>query len=103
MEPNRRLRGPRVPNFKRTEIRPHLKDPSGREVSVVQATSGFEDVPFLVSVEEAARLLGIGRTTCYGLVMNGALKSVKIGRRRLVLRSSIEEYARNLGEDGDEV
>ena len=52
--------------------------------------------PVTVSVEEAAMLLGIGRTVAYRLVQSGDLRSVKIGRRRLVVRISIEEYVTRL-------
>ena len=52
--------------------------------------------PVTVSVEEAAMLLGIGRTVAYRLVQSGDLRSVKIGRRRLVVRISIEEYVARL-------
>jgi excisionase family DNA binding protein len=51
-----------------------------------------------VSVEDAAMLLGIGRTVAYRLVNAGDLRSVKIGRRRLVVRSSIEEFVARLEE-----
>jgi excisionase family DNA binding protein len=53
-------------------------------------------LPVTISVEEAAALLGIGRTIAYGLVLGGQLRSVKIGRRRLVVRASIEEYVTRL-------
>lgn len=52
--------------------------------------------PVTVSVEQAAALLGVGRTVAYGLVLGGQLRSVKIGRRRLVIRASIEEYVARL-------
>lgn len=48
--------------------------------------------PMLVTVEEAAMLLRIGRTTAYELVMSGKLKSVKVGRRRLVVRDGMRDY-----------
>jgi excisionase family DNA binding protein len=41
-------------------------------------------------------LLGIGRTVTYRLVLGGELRSVKIGRRRLVVRASVEEYVARL-------
>jgi excisionase family DNA binding protein len=53
-------------------------------------------LPVTVSVEEAAFLLGVGRTVTYGLVLASELRSVKIGRRRLVVRASIEEYVARL-------
>jgi excisionase family DNA binding protein len=52
--------------------------------------------PMLVTVEEAAVLLCIGRTTAYELVMSGNLKSVKVGRRRLVVREGIRDYVGEL-------
>ena len=48
--------------------------------------------PMLVTVEEAAGLLRIGRTTAYELVMSGKIQSVKVGRRRLVVRDGIRDY-----------
>jgi len=50
----------------------------------------------LVTVEEAAEMLRIGRTTAYELVMSGKLKSVKVGRRRLVVRDGVREYVSEL-------
>lgn len=49
-------------------------------------------VPLLLSVDEAALLLGLGRTTTYQLVLSGRLASVKVGRRRLVPRRCLEEF-----------
>ena len=53
---------------------------------VLHSNLGFA---LLVTIEEAAALLKIGRTNTYGLVMSGQLQSVKIGRRRLIVTSSI--------------
>jgi|GEM_PF-681381 len=52
--------------------------------------------PILVTVEESAVLLRIGRTMAYELVMSGKLKSVKVGRRRLVVRDGIRDYVGEL-------
>jgi excisionase family DNA binding protein len=40
--------------------------------------------PLAVSPAEAARLAGLGRTTIYAALGSGALKSLKIGKRRLI-------------------
>lgn len=45
--------------------------------------------PITVSVDEARKALGIGRTKFYQLVGQGRLKTLKIGRRTLVLVASI--------------
>jgi excisionase family DNA binding protein len=41
---------------------------------------------------EAARLIGVGRTFVYEQFETGALRSVKVGRRRLVTRKAIEDF-----------
>ena len=50
----------------------------------------------LLTVEEAAEQLGIGRTLAWRLVSDGELESVRIGRLRRVPRSAIEDYAAQL-------
>ena len=55
----------------------------------IQKTQG---VPTVLRVEDAARQLGISRTLAYGLVRSGALRSLKIGSRRLVPVAAIAEF-----------
>lgn len=55
----------------------------------------------LHSIEEAAHLLGIGRSTTYALVRGGQLRSVRIGRRRLIPQEAVEEYAGALLKTGE--
>ena len=50
----------------------------------------------LLTVEEAAELLRLGRTTTFELVMRGDIQSVKIGRRRLVIRDGLDHYVAEL-------
>ncbi len=47
----------------------------------------------LLSIEQAARALGIGRTALYSEIGAGRIRSVKVGRRRLVPSSAIGEVA----------
>jgi excisionase family DNA binding protein len=51
----------------------------------------------LLSIEQAARALGIGRTALYSEIGTGRIRSVKVGRRRLVPSSSITEVASRRG------
>jgi excisionase family DNA binding protein len=53
----------------------------------------------LLRVEEAARELGIGRSLAYQLIRTGRLQSIKIGSRRLVPRSAIDEAIASLLEE----
>ena len=44
-----------------------------------------------LSVEEAAKVLGIGRNLCYDKCKSGEIPVIKIGRRLLVPRSALEK------------
>jgi excisionase family DNA binding protein len=54
------------------------------------------DTQLLLSVEEAADVIGLGRTRTYELVMAKKIQSVKVGRRRLVVRSSLADFVQAL-------
>lgn len=49
-----------------------------------------------ISVPEASRSLGIGLTKTNELIAKGALRSAKIGARRLISSESLEELAAKL-------
>jgi len=51
-----------------------------------------------VSVGEALRLVGIGRTRFYELVASGQVTTVKLGRRRLVHMASLKLLVSGLPE-----
>ncbi len=55
--------------------------------------------PLLYSVEEAAQLLGIGRTLTFELIATGAIASIKIGRCRKISRDALDEYIERLRTD----
>jgi excisionase family DNA binding protein len=50
----------------------------------------------LYSPEEAAGLLGIGRTFMFHLLATGEIDSLKIGRRRKIPRDAIDCYIERL-------
>lgn len=47
--------------------------------------------PLALTVEEAARLLGISRTLAYESVARGDLPAVRLGRRIVVPRRALEQ------------
>lgn len=53
----------------------------------------------LLTVEEAAARLRIGRTNAYALVRTGQLASVLIGRLRRIPAEAVAEYAARLVAD----
>jgi excisionase family DNA binding protein len=54
------------------------------------------NLPRLLSIKQATFELGIGRSAVYELIATGKLKTVKIGRRRLVAPEAIEEFIAGL-------
>lgn len=59
---------------------------------------------FLLTINEGAQLLSIGRSFMYKLVMRGEIASLKIGRRRLVSRDAILQFIRRVeAEQAEEV
>ena len=48
----------------------------------------------LLSVDEAAAMLGLGRTATYGELQAGRLRSVKVGRRRLIPAEAVSAFIR---------
>ena len=61
------------------------------------ATPPAEDATLLLlTVEEAARRLSIGRTLAYALIAAGELASVPVGRLRRVPTEALGEYVTHL-------
>jgi excisionase family DNA binding protein len=52
--------------------------------------NGLEPIAF--SPAQTARLLNVGRTFLYEQMDSGALRSVKVGGRRLITRQAIEQF-----------
>jgi excisionase family DNA binding protein len=61
---------------------------SGTEIADSQAK--------LLPVEGVMAQLGVGRSTVFELIANRQLRSVKIGRRRLVPQIAVDEFVATL-------
>lgn len=55
----------------------------------------------ILTVEEAAESLCVGRTTMYALIAAGDIESVRIGRLRRVPVQALEAYVERLRHSGD--
>lgn len=80
------------------ESRAGRQSPQGWATGRSVPAGSAADLCLLLTVEEAARRLGIGRTTAFALVQAGHLRSVRIGRLRRVPVDAMEEYVRGLGQ-----
>jgi excisionase family DNA binding protein len=51
-----------------------------------------ETQPLLVTVRQAVPIIGIGRDALYRLVAEGKIRSVQIGRKRLIPRAELAAF-----------
>ncbi|MDT8333361.1 helix-turn-helix domain-containing protein [Roseomonas gilardii] len=56
----------------------------------MHASRSPEYEPYSVTVKQAREMTGLGNTTVYALIRDGRLKSVKLGKRTLILTDSIK-------------
>lgn len=61
-----------------------------------RATKTPPPEPLLISVKDAALILGISRNHMYALLDQGIVECRYIGRRRLVLKASLTEFVERL-------
>jgi excisionase family DNA binding protein len=54
----------------------------------------------LHNVESVMERLGVGRSTVFQLMAAGALRSVKVGRRRLVSEAALRQFIEKLDASG---
>lgn len=59
------------------------------------------DGKLLYTVEEAADLLSVGRTTMFDLVRTGRVESVKINRSRRITREALSRFRDGLVAEAD--
>jgi len=56
----------------------------------------------LLGVKDAARELGLGRDATYQLVRDGRLRSVAVGRKRLIPRVELDDFVSRESRSGHE-
>jgi len=60
-------------------------------IAITNWKSALDRLRLAVSPGEAARILGLGRTTLYEAIGSGALRSLKIGKRRLITLEALKD------------
>ena len=59
-----------------------------------------EIVPFAMSIADAVRMAGLGRTSLYAAIAAGKLKIRKSGRRTLIETAALRQFIDALPESG---
>lgn len=53
-----------------------------------------------LGIEEAARVIGVARSTLYEIAARGEIESFKLGRRRLILVKVLDAYINRVAKEG---
>jgi hypothetical protein len=62
-----------------------------------------ELTPFAVSIADAVRIVGLGRTSLYAAISAGKLKTRKSGRRTLIETTVLRQFIAALPESGSQI
>ena len=54
--------------------------------------TSLDDLPLTLTVDEAGKVLRVGRNTAYELVRCGQLRSIKVGRQLRIPKQALQEY-----------
>ena len=54
--------------------------------------NSIDELPYVISVPQLAKLLGIGRNAAYEIVNRGEIRSVKIGKTIRIPKSAVIEF-----------
>jgi excisionase family DNA binding protein len=65
----------------------------------MSARSSMPELDHLFTMDEAAAWLRVSRWSLYNLIRDGHLRTIRIGRRRLVTRAALTECVKLLTED----
>ncbi len=64
-----------------------------------QSADDVDQTPRLLSIKQACRVLGLGRSNLYAMMASGRIRSVTVGRRRFVPREAIDEFIASLSTE----
>jgi excisionase family DNA binding protein len=70
--------------------------PNAQPVEATTMEQTPATIPLVLTIEQAAERLGIGRSLMYALVSSGEVESVTIGRLRRILTDALVEYIARL-------
>ena len=59
----------------------------------------YDDIPLMLTVEEAGKLLHIGRNRMYDMVHDGRILHIKNGKRILIPRNAVVDFLTSYSKD----
>jgi excisionase family DNA binding protein len=86
---------------KRIEDSPIRRPPVASTAPLPSAPTVVAEPKLMVSIAEAGRMMGIGRSKLYTEINEGRLRVRKSGRRTLIAVADIEAWCRELADMGD--
>ena len=82
------------------KIRAHANASDGGHSAVIELAKA-RPYKLLVTPEEAAEILSVGRTRIFELMSSGQLRSVRIRRSRRIPLAALEQLVKQLVEEAD--
>lgn len=74
-------------------LRHAIEELADAVIAAVRETEPADRPERLLGVDQAANLLGIGRSLIYKEIAAGRLRSLRVGRRRLIASSALAAYS----------
>lgn len=56
----------------------------------------FKDYPDVLSIAQLQEMLHIGRNTAYGILKDGTIKSVKLGKRYIIPKTGVIDFINSI-------
>lgn len=63
-----------------------------RKSSIEKRPTSFDDLPLVLTIDEIAPLLNVGRGTAYELVRSGQIKHILVGKHYRVLKHELRQF-----------
>lgn len=56
----------------------------------------FSDYPDVISVKDLMQMLNIGKTLAYKILVNGTIKSKKVGREYIIAKKAVIKFLEDI-------
>lgn len=60
--------------------------------------TSFEELPLVLTVEELAPVLRVGRNTAYDMIRCGRIRSIRVGTQIRILKQDVQRFLESSAE-----